>query len=963
MNQIDRNLAAALQRPSTPNIAVVQLHQRVDIHDMATVSDSQLFSFAESSCTPMTWIPETIAVQDLSKAFLRREISILDKAVQALSFRWFENAPADLEVPPVNVSWFLGVKATSNSAVHREALMQTYQLRDLTESPPDSWVHSVDIGLSHLSVYLSGLEMHEENATVNNLRVDLWTAMAAVYPGNNTAGRLIDALTGMSINLSNTGDTAQSNIISHEALRLLESTTEISGSKAIQALHIAQNLSTESKNITDPSMALNLAESSVRHVEAVLDLDHEATKILPTDSKMGEVGSVNTVANIVARDFPHDALFTYASMILRLSETQIRNNLFVESNRSAKYALVILHHLSTSHPLSSRILPLLSHVFELLSLAKLATLNTASENSSYSDERVKIVKQLAEIDPKRYVLSLMSALYSKRANLLAAGKESRAYQVHQQLIDVGSMVVDKHANMQIPSETEGDYYFTLAGYHFSWGRCQDAVYAVKNAMVQYSALETMIPGQSPVKYFRAALLLCKTHFFLKQYEACIAEGFKALQALEKTSTPGDRIPLDNEHMELLDQMMEALEATSHSKALAQARDINSRIKALFASAQSRGYQIILQKAQAPNRYAAILQKNDCLEEAARYLDETLKRWNDTYGENLKNTMLGFSQLQCLMALPSVFQEKCETSEALKYNQQAMDVAEELFGKGLIPASLEAIIHNNLASTRIDLLCDAGRYSEALELSEYTVAHAREHEAAGGCNPSALVQALCGRTLCQLYALQPLAAIVTASEGVALSRTALELGSTPKDSAPTLLTVLYVSLLNLSAGLGDAGDVDEALLRLAEAKETLVKEEVARGDVVGSDVHNYQVVATKRARLLIAKGEYSEAVGLLEEVIEEERESAKAQKSVIPSLINALQVAGIVYCTLGRHDDGMYSATEVMGLKQSLAPSSGLARLVEVRERSVTSRGLWRAVRGAKEKLKCHHQDSILFDRS
>lgn len=137
----------------------------------------------------------------------------------------------------------------------------------------------------------------------------------------------------------------------------------------------------------------------------------------------------------------------------------------------------------------------------------------------------------------------------------------------------------------------------------------------------------------------------------------------------------------------------------------------------------------------------------------------------------------------------------------------------------------------------------------------------------------------------------------------------------------------------------------------------MKKEVARGEEPGSDVHSHQVIDTKRARFAFALGDYSTAANLMEEVVEVERERAKPRKALVSSLIRALQFAGISYCTLGRHDDGMRAAAEVRELKRSLDPSSGLARMIQIEEKRMTSRALWKSVQDAKEKLKCDHQES------
>lgn len=139
--------------------------------------------------------------------------------------------------------------------------------------------------------------------------------------------------------------------------------------------------------------------------------------------------------------------------------------------------------------------------------------------------------------------------------------------------------MDAYSDIKIASEMEGDYYFQLADYHFSFQRFQESLNATKNAIAQYAALEDMTPGrQSPGKHFRAVVFLCRNHFILKQYDACTTEGFRALQLLDNLSVRLDHIALVDVHTELLDKMMEALREMANLKALEWARNINSHIE-------------------------------------------------------------------------------------------------------------------------------------------------------------------------------------------------------------------------------------------------------------------------------------------------------------------------------------------------------------------------------------------------
>lgn len=62
-------------------------------------------------------------------------------------------------------------------------------------------------------------------------------------------------------------------------------------------------------------------------------------------------------------------------------------------------------------------------------------------------------------------------------------------------------------------------------------------------------------------------------------------------------------------------------------------------------------------------------------------------------------------------------------------------------------------------------------------------------------------------------------------------------------------MLYTTFLNLADGYADSGNVDEALRHLSNAKDALSKREIANAEEGGSDVHSYQVISIKKARLI------------------------------------------------------------------------------------------------------------------
>jgi hypothetical protein len=275
------------------------------------------------------------------------------------------------------------------------------------------------------------------------------------------------------------------------------------------------------------------------------------------------------------------------------------------------------------------------------------TLNTDAENLQYTEQNTALFRQLGQINPQHYVIPLALALWSQRDVFLILGDADKAQRIYQEMVSLSELAAaPPHLDLQIPSQTEGDYYAQVALAHHTTTRFTDAIYAAQNAISQYAALEFMEPGRSRAKHISVVALLCKSLASTHQYDTALLEGFKALNIIDKLGIYSAEADLIESYRELLGALMEALERSSDPAALTRAEDIIMRIRQLARSGKVKSKW---KSAQAPVMYAKLLQKNGRVEEAVTYLREIRNNWGELFGD-LVDTVTAIPYIQQIFSV-------------------------------------------------------------------------------------------------------------------------------------------------------------------------------------------------------------------------------------------------------------------------------------------------------------------------
>ncbi|KAF9477788.1 hypothetical protein BDN70DRAFT_994676 [Pholiota conissans] len=939
---------------------VVEIHDTLH-SDIGKIPNSHFVNFFPSSPSPMTRVVDSVPLRDLSKAYLRREVGVVDRHLRSLLTHWSQKITSGFEVPSLTISWFLDRAPLSDTMVHQQTITLAFNIQSLLKSDPSgSWIHDVDISINQLSLNLQQLQMYDDAVEISTLRVNLWKAINTQCPRSNASSyRLAESLTKLSILSHSLVDQRRTSVSSGEAIDVIASLSD----KRIDNVELlARNMILASANEKDPGKALGLATRALGVLRSGYDaLAFNNLPALPLSSlsclagplKVEEILTWNpSSSNILS----HESRLTFVVCILHIAEIHQTHHKQSEANLLAKEALIILKRLQEIYPDSRMILDELTRAYAILLKSRpMRKLNSVSENLEYTNANTSIILHLAQINPQRYVLHLMNALWVKREILLGEGRIHEAQKIYQDMSNLRELAAaPDHMDLHIPSEIEGDYYLQVARLHLIAQRPADAIYTAQNAVAQYAALEFMDSSKNPTKHVSALALLSKSLIAAEQYEAALTEGFKALKIIDNSVNVQTSISaLVDPYEELLGGMMEALASLSSNptRELSQARDITARMRSLARFVKVRSWKV----ADVPAKYAELLERNSLIDEALTYLHDVHDHWQEIYGE-LNNTVSVVRYIQFSRKLPAILKGVGETEKAISYNGKIILFARN-FKPKLIPGDQWNVFFSsellNSTAMQINLLCDIGRYGEALTLSASMVQDSRnysldrEDEATKG-----MIQALFYHSVAQFYNHRYYDSIAAATEGISLS-SHLSLANNPSNSA----YYLYISLIALCNSLMDAGNVDEAVIRLEEAEQAARRMNMVNSteELRNANDGSYASILALRSRLLFAKERYLEAADLTKRIESVRRESCKKDKTVLVTLARHLHFSGIVYCTLGRYTEGEAAVMELSQLRKDLATTyPGLARVMQCSLDFLTTCESWKPVEDAKSRLKCDH---------
>lgn len=597
------------------------------------------------------------------------------------------------------------------------------------------------------------------------------------------------------------------------------------------------------------------------------------------------------------------------------------------------------------------------------------------ETLAYSRQAVDIYRELCKENPKAYGLSFHNALWEHAGILHEQEDEEGALKMWHELTDVAREVItdrlyladalnrtcwtlrrlQRHEEavtvrtesiktyrsvLRTLSSYEADGNFDLAVDLQLAKRYTEAIPVAQLAVSQYRTLDVADPVTFTRKIAQGLNSLAGILNVSGRSEEALIEGHESMKLYQKIIPHDDKVIKPYIRC-LRVNVAIAFQSPNEVKALARSAEVTEEFRKLIVDFKEEvGWGL----ADAFENHGHLLVKHKRLREAVEW-NEGVQEWYrklpvDT-GEAAQRYMI------CLINTGSDLDNQGYTEKALIPIAEAVKVGKQ-FHKG------DEVVSSYTAGAMLryaHLLCEMGRYPEALKASEESVEFGRQNPLSditefAGCLLVLTTALSCnGRTEEALKAVQ---------EAVNICRNA----PIATISQKNMFSVLQLPhcLQSLSETYADAGDEVEALAHAHEAVKavTALKSKdcplpwtLAEG-AYGAAMENLAV-------RLITNGEFDRSLELLLELKVLYEERTETRHGAYTALANILCALGICYCAMGRHEEGVTTRGELDELQTRLDTDfPSLARLVEIELEKEAKRPS-RAALWYKLDLQCQHQ--------
>ncbi|KAF8801169.1 hypothetical protein BYT27DRAFT_7342083 [Phlegmacium glaucopus] len=597
---------------------------------------------------------------------------------------------------------------------------------------------------------------------------------------------------------------------------------------------------------------------------------------------------------------------------------------------------------------------------------------------SFSGQAVDLYRELCKQNPKAYGLSLYNALWEHAGILHDRSDEEGALEKWHELINVATTIItdrfyiadalhqtcwtlrrlsrhDEAATvrmesvktyrsvLKILSTYEADGNFDLAVDLQLAKRCTEAIPIARKAISQYRSLAIGDPTMFTRKIAQGLNSLAGILNASGQPEEALIEGHDSMKLYQQIIV--DDGSVIKAYIRCLRvNVAIAFQSTNEAKALERSAEVVEEFRKLIVNFPE---DVEWGLADAFENHGHLLVKHKRLREAVEW-NEGVQEW---YRElPVKNGEAAQRYMICLINTGSDLDNQGYTEKALIPIAKAVEVGKEFHAGDDIVSSYAAGAMLRYAH----LLCELGRYPEALKASEESVEFGRK-------NPVSDITEFAGCLLVLTMALsrngRSEEALKAVQEAVDICRNA----PIATISQKNMFSVLQLPhcLQSLSETYADVGNEEEALVQAHEAvkavmalksKECPLPWTLAEG-AYGAAMENLAV-------RLIANGDLDRSLELLLELKVLYEERTKTRHGAYTALANILCALGICYCAMGRHEEGVITRGELEELQTRLdIEFPGLARLVEIeltKEAKRPSRAaLWR-----KLDLPCQHQHIV-----
>ncbi|PPQ89815.1 hypothetical protein CVT25_007516 [Psilocybe cyanescens] len=936
------------------------------------VPNENLIAFVGYNQRTLCKLPPDVTAELISDTYLRLQIDAINHSLAGLS-----SCLTEVSSEPYLCSHEPAVLAdlSSDRNVFKQGVIsQTLEIQACLRS--DSSTLSIRAGtrsMIDLSFRLYSLDMYDETASMGLCALNLCQTLVKTTP-TEYLPHLVCGLQRLSYLYISIEDDKKAKVSIEEAISISRHLQMSLGSQEVKS-QLGEALRTLAYVLDlegDYAMSLEAAQESVRAYEEVVIQDH----ILNGDTSTPFHPSSNKDQSQTLSTFSDKTICDYSKALQQLSFSLQGIKQPEDAVQADMKALNILLHsrLFFTDSVEVDIAALLYR----LSHQQFHAIIKLEQALVYSQQAIDIYQSLCEKDKQKHVVSLCHALYEKANTLGKLEQYDEALAIWKETSDLAKDIIDdqvfradalnrlsssyhklKRHDEAATIRTESlmiyqtaltstsdkiarGYYNLGVDLHFA-GRFLEAIEALQVAIERYRALAFNNPDRYTKNIAETLTQLALNLVYSNRHEEAFNDGYESLK-LHAIMIDKNPSVMPEYIIALRVNFLVAETAESEYKCLERAHHglVYSRglAKRFPEECNLLLMDALLSQTDVFYRFDRLSEASTTIKEALCWLERNLSQNSKEVAEQY---------MHCLIAYSSIVHNQGYTRKRSELLEKSIEVGKSHSSCPHITDLLIESVHR-----RAETLGWMGLYAEAVKASVECEILARQN---GLRNIVGLIGCLCVCCIASRDIGKPAKAIIFIEEALKLCHTdELEEAAKKKSMAYLLESKC---LYNLSECLADIGQEPDALVHAKTSLDATLKLRNKHPTLPWSEIEPSYIEALHTLSMRLAAND--DLRGALETIVEIRNYYEKCVKhmsGVSISLAHALYAEGILYCAVGRHDEGIATRTKWQELQShldiTLPELAAQTRLQMAKEKTYPSM----IALLAKLNIRCGHQQEV-----
>lgn len=940
------------------------------------VSNDDIIEFMGSNQRTLAKLPPEMSADLISDTYLRLQLDAIHEYLHGLSMknpRLAEESTAlslcSYESPPTDLP-------SDRNTFKQEVIAQTLQIQTcLREDSSHLSIRAGTCSMIDLSHRLYSLDMYEEAASMGAWALNLCRTIAKttspLYLPHFVRG--LQQLSYIYISIEdddNAKATIQETLSICRRLYASVATQEVSLKlEALTTLAYVSDLKDDFK------ASLESAREGVCMYEKVVIKSYVPTSDTSADGCHSAWNK--EIQCRIMKTLPDKVISDYSKALQQLSFSLQATNQLEDAVQAGLKALDIL--LNSRLFFSDLVQTDIAALFYRLSHRQFHLIVKLDQALMYAEQAIDIYRALYEKNEQKYIVSLFHGLYEKANSLgklqrydqaLIIWKEMSVLAMNMKdgqvfradalnglascyhglnqhdeaaIIRTESITIYQTALNSSSDKAAHAYYNLGIDLHFA-GRFPEAIEALQTALKIFHFLVFDNPHRFTQNIAESLTQLSLNLIYSNRHEEAFDDGYESLK-LHSSMIDEDSCVVPEYAIALRVNFLAAETSEDESKSLERAHYSLYCARHLFIRFPDQCSMLfieaILSQADVFYRFDFLLKASTVIQEALNWFDQSPS--TAVSKANAEHYML------CLIAYSKLVHHQGFMRERIKLLEKSITIG-ELYSSD--PRIVRLLIES--MRCRAETLGWISLHSEAVEASLQCEKLARQHTLD---NVVGLVS--CLRVCCGAFRDigEPAKALTYIEEALRLCHTN-ELNMAAK-AGPSAYLFESECLHNLSECLAEMGQEENALFYAQSSLDSVSKLRNRYPTLPWSEIEPSHIAALHTlAMRLAAKGDSLHALEMIVAVRSYYENLAKNTGRVSISLAHALYEEGVLYCSAGRHEEGVVARTKLQDLQNQLdttlpdfAEQTRL-HLAKVKARSSMSNLL------AKFDLCCGHQQEM-----